>query len=116
MKKKDAYKLLPKFSILKGHFLNRYKSSVEDIFVGHTNVELAQLMYNAEVVNKIEFPEIATDSYTIIVLLEGGQFVGVRSIVDEDNLQDLMNDAKLLDYLDGLQYGIDPKTGATTQS
>ncbi len=103
----NDYNKLKKFEPLKGHLFKRYNSKVEYIFVGHTTTDMNNWIFD----NKSYFPDNETDNFTIVVKLEGGQFMSIRSIVEEDNIQEFLEDVKELEYLDGNQFGFDGLTG-----
>src|SRR5215217_4061926 len=97
-----AEKLLPKFQQLEGTYSNFYDSKIDSVFIAYTEGNLAELQYKTNKKNKLgsALQSLPADgAYTIGAALESGDVVSVKSIVMQDKLQDLMQAAEQLDYL-----------------
>lgn len=114
-----AKELLPKFMKLKGETSPYYDDKkIVDVFVGFEDVNTTINMLQPVARNVDRFPKLSSDKghYTIVVLFEDGTLVSAKSIVDQDNHPDLIQDAEQLSYTSGVQSVPAPIPSSSSQN
>jgi hypothetical protein len=103
MKFEDATRLLPDFQSLEGRFSDFYDSKIEHVYVTYKDGNLAEAQYldyeKKDKGSRLPLITEGANEYTIAALLDNGDLTSVKSIVVQDKIQELLDKAEHLDYL-----------------
>ena len=117
MKFQDATRLLPKFKTLEGRYSSFYDSNISEVFVTYMDGNLAEAQYldykGKDGGSRLPLMNSDQYEYTIAALLDNGDLVSVKSLVMQDDIPALMQNAEQLDFMqyNGGDFNADKSDG-----